>query len=128
MTRPQHIYSYLVTCTNKTLWCSLTSKVKHLMLFNDKNHWSVIQQIWPLFDIKTSIHKGKIVSRNGKQKKTRQSTIRRKSSGTMEPERKNTEFVFSLTGKYNRTMILQNHVYVQKNLRVLLSLLNILFI
>ena len=89
MTRPQHINSYLVTCTNKRLLCSLTSMVKHLMLVNDKNHWSIIQRIWPLFDIKTSIHKGKIVSRNEKRKKTIQSVIKVKinrNNGTKEEE------------------------------------------
>ena len=34
------------------------------MLVNDKHYWLVIQQFTPMFDFKTFIHIGRIVSRN----------------------------------------------------------------
>ena len=129
MTWPQHINSYLVNCTNKTLWCSLTSMVKHLILVNGKNNWSVIQQIWPLFDLKTSIHKWKIVSGNGKQKNTRHSVIRRKLAGTMEPERKKKHRVFFAHREIQKNYDATKPCFCsKKNLQVLLLLLKISFI
>ena len=59
--RLQFIYSSLEICT-RTPWCSLILKVRHLVLVNDNHYWSVIQQIFSLFDFKTFIHREKIVS------------------------------------------------------------------
>ena len=37
----------------------------HLVLVNDKHYWSVIHQFPPMFDFKTFIHMGGIMSRSG---------------------------------------------------------------
>ena len=37
--------------------------MSHLVLVNDKHYRSVIQQFPPMFDFKTFIHMGRIVSR-----------------------------------------------------------------
>ena len=50
-----------------------------------------------MFDIKTYIHKGKLVSRNEKQKKTKQSAIKEKISGNNGTKEEKHSF-FSLTG------------------------------
>ena len=53
------------------------------------------------------------MSRNEKQRKTRQSAIKEKISGNNGTKEEKHSF-FSLTGKYNRTMMLQNQVSIQK--------------